>query len=69
MLVDLGDLRLRDWQSLGDILVFRVVRVEDLDQVLLTTHSWLPALFLLLYRYGSPSTTTLVSCCSHSSTH
>jgi hypothetical protein len=49
LLVDLGDLGLRGWQSLSGFLVFRVVRVDDLDQVLLTTHtrSWLSELFLL----------------------
>jgi hypothetical protein len=47
VLVDLGDLRLRGWQSLGGLFVFRVVRIVDLDQVLLITYSWLPELFLL----------------------
>jgi hypothetical protein len=61
VLVDLGDLGLRGWQSLGGFLVFRVIRVDDLDQVLLITHSWVLELFilcykllLLLHRYGSP---------------
>jgi|SRR5450432_2579784 hypothetical protein len=58
-----GDLGLRGWQSLGGFPIFRVVRVDDLDQVLLITltHSRLPELFLLccklfllLHRYGSP---------------
>jgi hypothetical protein len=30
VLVDLRDLRLRGWQSLGGFLVFSVVRVDDL---------------------------------------
>jgi hypothetical protein len=47
VLVDLGDLGLRGWQRLRGLLVFRVVRVVDLDQVLLITQSWLPELFLL----------------------
>jgi hypothetical protein len=33
------DLRLRGWQSLGGFHVFRVVRVDDLYQILLITHS------------------------------
>jgi hypothetical protein len=58
-----GDLRLRGWQSLVGFLVFRVVRVDDLYQVLqiTLTHRWLPGLFLLccqllllLHRYASP---------------
>jgi hypothetical protein len=40
VLVALGDLGLRGWQSLGGFLIFRVVRVDDLGQVLLINHSW-----------------------------
>src|SRR6266536_394669 len=61
MLIGLGDFGLCGWQSLGGFLVFRVVCVDDLDQVLLITHSWVPELFLLcckffllLHCYGSP---------------
>jgi hypothetical protein len=45
VLVDLGDLGLRGWQSLGGFLVFRVVCIGDLHEVLLITHCWLPELF------------------------
>lgn len=44
--MDLGELGLRGWQSLGGFLVFRVVRVDDPYHV----HSWLPELFLLCCR-------------------
>jgi hypothetical protein len=63
VLVDLGDLGLRGWQSLGSFLAFRVIHVDDLYQVLLITltHGRLPELFLLpckllllLHRYASP---------------
>jgi hypothetical protein len=67
-----GDLRLRGWQSLSSFLVFRVVRADDLDQVLLITYSWLPELFLLCCKSSCyciatapPSTTTSVSCYSY----
>jgi hypothetical protein len=46
---------LRGWQSFGGFLV---IRVDDLDQVLLIARSWLLELFLLLHRYSSPSATT-----------
>jgi hypothetical protein len=48
----IGDLGLYGWQSLGGFLVFRVVRIDDLDQVLLITltYSRLPELFLLYYK-------------------
>jgi hypothetical protein len=46
MAVLLVDLELRGWRSLGGGLVFRVVRVDDLHQVLLITRSWPPELFV-----------------------
>jgi hypothetical protein len=56
-----GDLGLRGWQSIGGFLLFRVVRIDNLDQVLLITHSYIAELFLLycklfllLHYYGSP---------------
>jgi hypothetical protein len=60
VLIDLRDLELRGWQSLGGFLVFSVIP-DDLNQALLIIHSRLPEffllcykLFLLLHRYGSP---------------
>jgi hypothetical protein len=47
LLVDIGDLRLCGWQNIDAFLIFRVVRVDDLCEVLLITHSWLPELLLL----------------------
>jgi hypothetical protein len=70
VLVDLGDLGLRGWQSLGGFLTVRVIHVDDFYQVLLITltHGRLRELFLLpckllllLHRYASPSTITSVS--------
>jgi hypothetical protein len=51
VLVDLIDLGLRGWQSLGGFPVSGFVRDVDVDQVLLITltltHRWLPELFRL----------------------
>jgi hypothetical protein len=58
VLVDLGDLGLRGWQRLDGFLVFRVVRVDDLDQVLLSTTAGcraLPAAVSLLLLLPLPT--------------
>jgi hypothetical protein len=61
VLVNLRDLGLHGWESLGGFLVLRVVRVDDLYRVLLITHNGLPELVLrysmllpLPHRYVSP---------------
>ena len=50
----LVDLQLRGWQSLGSLLVHRIVRVVYLCLVLLIAHGWPPCkLSLLPYLYPS----------------
>jgi hypothetical protein len=50
----LVDLQLRGWQSLGSLLVHRIVRIVYICLVLLITHGWPPCkLSLLPYLYPS----------------